>query len=90
MEHHLSFTFDRAFVRDVLKRDYFWRAGIGIGVVLGAVASRSMRVLLYGVETDDPAVYVGIVLTLVTTGLLACIIPASRATRTDPVDAMRE
>ncbi|MDH3270055.1 MAG: ABC transporter permease [Gemmatimonadota bacterium] len=63
--------------------------GILIGVGLGAVMSRSMRVMLYGVETDDPVVYGSIVLTLAATGLLACVLPARSATRTDPVQAMR-
>ena len=64
--------------------------GMLIGVALGAGASRSLRVLLYGVDTSDPTVYAGIVVTLTATGLLACLIPARSATRTDPADAMRE
>jgi putative ABC transport system permease protein len=63
--------------------------GMTLGVALGAVMSRSMSVVLYGVETGDPVVYGSIVGTLAATGLLACLLPARSATRTDPVQAMR-
>lgn len=63
--------------------------GMAIGLALGAVMSQSMRVVLYGVETSDPVVYLSIVLTLGTTGLVACLLPARSATRTDPIEAMR-
>ena len=63
--------------------------GITIGLALGAGMSYSMRVVLYGVETGDPLVYGTIALTLAATGLLACLLPARSATRTDPVQAMR-
>lgn len=63
--------------------------GVGLGLVLGAFMSRSMRVVLYGVEVDDPLVYGSIVAALVATGLLACIVPVRSATRTDPAHAMR-
>ncbi len=64
--------------------------GMLIGLGLGALTARSMRVVLYGVDTSDPGVYAGIFLTLSATGLVACLVPARAATRTDPVDAMRE
>jgi predicted permease len=64
--------------------------GVSLGLGLGWLTSRSMRVVLYGVEASDPSVYGVIVLTLVGTGLLASFIPARAATRTDPADAMRE
>ena len=63
--------------------------GISVGLALGALMTRSMRIVLYGVEMDDPLVYGAIVLTLATAGLLACFLPARSATRTDPVHAMR-
>jgi predicted permease len=63
--------------------------GMAVGLALGAVMSRSMRVVLYGVETADPLVYGSIVATLAAAGLLACLLPARSATRTDPVKAMR-
>jgi putative ABC transport system permease protein len=63
---------------------------VSIGLGLGWLTSRSMRVVLYGVETSDPGVYAAIVLTLVAAGLLASFMPARAATRTDPAEAMRE
>jgi predicted permease len=79
-----------AIVRMVMRRGA-WQLALGmtLGVVLGAVLSRSMSVILYGVETGDPVVYGSIIGTLATTGLLACLLPARSATRTDPVQAMR-
>jgi len=63
--------------------------GIAIGLVLGALMGRSMRIVLYGVDTNDPFVYGSIVLVLGVTGLLACLLPARTATRTDPALTMR-
>lgn len=80
----------RALVRMVVGRGAGQLAlGVGLGLVLGALMSRSMRVVLYGVDVDDPIVYGSIVMTLVATGLAACVVPARSATRTDPVQAMR-
>jgi ABC-type antimicrobial peptide transport system permease subunit len=64
--------------------------GLVVGISLGVLMSRSMSVILYGVETGDPIVYFTIVLTLSATGLLACFLPARAATRADPVDALRK
>jgi len=46
-------------------------------------------VVLFGVEPHDPFVFGGVALTLAATGTLACLLPARRATRIDPSDAMR-
>jgi putative ABC transport system permease protein len=63
--------------------------GMALGLVGGAAMGKPMRFALYGVEAADPLVYVLIVLTLGSAGLLACIIPARAATRADPVETMR-
>ena len=63
--------------------------GMGVGLLLGAVMAGPMRFILYGVETGDAVVYLGVVGTLGLAGLLACLIPARSATRTEPVEAMR-
>ena len=80
--------------RDVLR--LIFRQGllqIGLGVVLGSglalLLGRGMTVVLFNVEPSDPAILGGIVLTLVVTGLLACFAPARRATRVDPMVALR-
>jgi putative ABC transport system permease protein len=63
--------------------------GIGVGL-LGALAlTRLMSSLLFGVEATDPATFVAIVLLLVAVSLVACYIPARRATRIDPLTALK-
>jgi putative ABC transport system permease protein len=60
---------------------------VGIGVALGM--SQLLQILLLDVNPRDPVIYSGVVFTLVATGLLACLIPARRATRVDPLTALR-
>lgn len=60
-----------------------------VGGLTGAVLlTRLMGSLLFGVSTSDPAVYLGISLTLLFVAVTACYIPAWRATRVDPVVAL--
>lgn len=65
-----------------------------VGVVLGLAgalaASRAVRSLLYGVTATDPATYVSVVALLVGVTLAACVLPAWRAARVDPLVALRE
>jgi len=63
--------------------------GIIVGLLLGAGLTRPLQFILYGVEVGDPMVYGTILVTLALSGLLACLIPACAATRTDPMVAMR-
>ncbi len=64
--------------------------GLGLGLLLAAGISRVMTVILFDVKPLDPAVFGGVTLVLAFTGALACLIPAQRATRVDPAEAMRE
>jgi len=66
-------------------------AGIGlVSGLIGALAlTRVMRSLLHGVEATDPATFVGVTLLLGLTAFLACWLPARRATRVDPMEALR-
>jgi len=61
-------------------------AGIGLALVLG----RLLQTLLYGVKPVAPAVYAATALALLLVALLACVIPAQRAARVDPVVALRD
>jgi len=74
----------------VLKQGF---ALIAIGLVLGLAgawaATRSLTTLLYGVRSTDPASFIGVAVLLVGVGLMASYFPARRATRVDPVVALR-
>ena len=64
-------------------------AGIGIGSVVALFAVRLLGSMLYGVGPNDVATYVGVAAILGTVALLASWIPAVRATRIEPVTALR-
>jgi predicted permease len=63
--------------------------GIGAGLVAALAATRLLRGLLYGVSPLDPATFVAVPLLLVTVSMLACLLPARRAARVDPMEALR-
>jgi predicted permease len=63
--------------------------GVIIGEATAYVLSRYMRSLLFGVEVRDPVVFVGVPLLLAVVALAAVWIPAARASRVDPLGALR-
>jgi predicted permease len=63
--------------------------GLGFGLALAAGTSRLLGIMLFEVSPIDPAVFALIVAVLVAAGVLASLVPARRATRVDPMIAMR-
>jgi putative ABC transport system permease protein len=72
-------------------RDGMLLAGVGIGIGLtgGLAGARSLASFLYGVPTSDPPTFVATTLILTVVALLACVIPARRAMRVNPIAALR-
>jgi predicted permease len=63
--------------------------GMGCGLLLALGLTRALAGLLYGVSPLDAVVFVGVVLLVSVITLLACWLPARRATRVNPVEALR-
>jgi ABC-type antimicrobial peptide transport system permease subunit len=64
-------------------------AGSAAGIGAALVLSRLMTSMLYGVHPTDPLTFAGVAIALSLVALLATYIPARRATRIDPVVALR-
>jgi putative ABC transport system permease protein len=63
--------------------------GAGVGVVAALGLTQVMKSLLFGVSTVDPLTFAAVTLLLAVVAMGACYLPARRATRTDPISALR-
>ena len=64
-------------------------AGIAIGIVGAVAVTRYLTTLLFGVKPVDAITFIGVGLVLAAVVFLACLIPARRAAKIDPLEALR-
>ena len=64
-------------------------AGVGIGLLLALAVSRALASMLVGITSYDPITYLGTSALLMAAALVACYVPAYRAVRVDPMEALR-
>jgi putative ABC transport system permease protein len=64
--------------------------GVALGALSSLVLTRVLKSQLYGLSATDPAAFVMAPAVLTAVALLACYVPARRATRIDPIAALRD
>jgi putative ABC transport system permease protein len=72
-------------------KEGLWQAvaGIIVGTVVALAVARAMTGLLFQVTSTDPLTFVGVGILLFVTAMAACYVPARRATKVDPMVALR-
>lgn len=70
-------------------RAVFAAVGVILGSIVALLLGKWVEPLLLGVTSRDPAVYIGVAFVILVVALLATLVPALRASRIDPVRAMR-
>jgi ABC-type antimicrobial peptide transport system permease subunit len=63
--------------------------GLGLGLVASLAATRILQSMLFGTKPLDPVILSGVVATLLAVAILACLVPAWRASRLNPARALR-
>jgi putative ABC transport system permease protein len=63
--------------------------GVAVGIAAALALTRFMHALLYGISATDPTTFVAVALTLTAVAVAACLVPARRAMRVDPMTALR-
>ncbi len=63
--------------------------GVALGLLVSLAFMQTMKSLLFGVSATDPVTFAAIALLLVAVAFLACFVPARRAARVDPMNALR-
>jgi ABC-type antimicrobial peptide transport system permease subunit len=77
-------------LRDVLASGFrLVVPGVGVGVIGGLLLARAIRSAIVGVNVDEPTTYVGVALLQAAVAFGACLLPAYRASRVDPLTALR-
>jgi putative ABC transport system permease protein len=83
---------DRGAIRSLVLGQGLRTAGLGIVIGLAGsfVLTRYLQTLLFGVNARDASVFAGVTLLLLAVAVAACLVPARRAMRIDPIAALRE
>jgi putative ABC transport system permease protein len=64
-------------------------SGLGLGLVMSFAATRIFQSMLFGTKPLDPVVLSSVIATLLAVAVLACLVPAWRASRINPTQALR-
>jgi putative ABC transport system permease protein len=88
----MSFGAGRGRIVSLILREGMFLVAIGLGAGLAAaiVFTRFMKSILFGITAHDPLTFAGVAVMLAGTALVAALLPAYRASRVDPMTALRQ